>query len=828
MNKPGPEGAPYTVLPETSSRAVAQAQALGLEPPCCNLVEWAREAILVHRRGRVLYVNPAAVNLFGASAAQQIVGKQTWELIHPDCREEQRARMQSLVDKVPIRPMVESRFLRCDGSAIDVEVQGTSIEFEGEEAIHVSVRDITARKRSQAQLQLAASVFTHAREGIMITDAQANIIDVNAAFTRITGHSREEVLGRNPRLLSSGRHPKDFYAAMWRDLGEQHHWYGEIWNRRKSGELYVAMKTITAVFDDTGRPCQYMALFSDVTKAKDQQKQLERIAHFDPLTGLPNRALLADRLRQAVSQAQRHEKMLAVAYLDLDGFKAVNDNHGHEVGDGLLVALSHRMSQALRDGDTLARIGGDEFVALLLDLSDVPACESMLSRLLDAASQPVSVGDLMLRVTASLGVTFYPQGQGLDADQLLRQADQAMYSAKLAGKNRYHVFDADQDSSIRGRHENLERIRQALRKGEFVLYFQPKVNMRTGTVIGAEALLRWHHPQHGLLLPAAFLPVIEDHSLAVSLGEWVIAAALRQLSLWQAVGLQFPVSVNIGASHLQHASFVPRLTEMLAQHPGLLPNCLELEVLETSTMGDVTQLTSVVAACQKMGVSFSMDDFGTGYSSLSFLKRMPITQLKIDKSFVRSMLDDPDDFAILEGVLGMARAFGRQVVAEGVETLAHGALLLQLGCDLAQGYGIARPMPATDFPGWAAAWLADSSWVNLPALRSDDMPLRFAIVEHRARMVAIEAFLVGDCAAPPPLEQHLCQLGQWLDGAGQLRYGDQAFFAAIKALHEDVHNLSEGLVHRVLSGQHPPGREGLAELLKLQAALHEALKGLVK
>ena len=520
--------------------------------------------------------------------------------------------------------------------------------------------------------------------------------------------------------------------------------------------------------------------------------------------------------------------MLAVAYLDLDGFKAINDNYGHEVGDMLLVALSSRMSQALRDGDTLARIGGDEFVALLLDLSDVAHCESMLLRLLDAASQPVPVGDLMLRVSASLGVTFYPQGQGLDADQLLRQADQAMYSAKLAGKNRYHVFDAEHDSSIRSRHENLERIRQALRQGEFVLYFQPKVNMRTGTVIGAEALLRWQHPQNGLLLPAAFLPVIENHSLAVTLGEWVLATALGQLSRWQANGLHMPVSVNIGASHLQHASFVPRLAEMLAQHPDIPPNRLELEVLETSTMGDVTQLSQVVASCQKMGVSFSMDDFGTGYSSLSFLKGLPMTQLKIDKSFVRSMLDDPDDLAILEGVLGMATAFGRQVVAEGVETLAHGALLLQLGCDLAQGYGIARPMPAEDFPGWAKGWLADRPWVNMPTMRNDDMPLLFAIVEHRARMVAIEAFLVGDCAAPPPLDQHLCQLGHWLDGTGQLRYGDQPFFSSIKSLHGRVHSLSEAQVQQVIDGQHRPGREGLAELLALQGALHEELKALTR
>ena len=284
MNKSSPEAAHQFASPDIPSQPAATAEQ---GQTFVNLVQWAREAILVHRGGRVLYANPAAVSLFGARDPQQIVGMQTWELIHPDCREQQAQRMQSLVDGVQILPMVESRFLRFDAGVIDVEVLGTLIDYGGEPAIHVSVRDITARKSAQAQLQLAASVFTHAREGILITDANANIIDVNAAFTRITGYSREEVLGRNPRLLNSGRHPRDFYTAMWRDLKEQQHWYGEIWNRRKNGEFYAAMTTITAVLDDSGQPCQYMALFTDVTKAKDQQNQLERIAHFDPLTGVP-------------------------------------------------------------------------------------------------------------------------------------------------------------------------------------------------------------------------------------------------------------------------------------------------------------------------------------------------------------------------------------------------------------------------------------------------------------------------------------------------------------------------------------------------------------
>ena len=456
-----------------------------------------------------------------------------------------------------------------------------------------------------------------------------------------------------------------------------------------------------------------MAVKEDITQRKEHQRQLEHMAHYDVLTDMPNRALLADRLGQGMAQAQRRGQKLAVVYLDLDGFKAINDQHGHAAGDQLLIAVATRMKQALREVDTLARIGGDEFVAVLVDLVDADASLPMLTRLLAAASQPVQFGDLILRVSASLGVTFYPQAQDAEADQLLRQADHAMYQAKVSGKNRVQVFDAEQDSSLRDHHESLENIRQALSNDEFVLYYQPKVNMRTGAVIGAEALIRWQHPLRGLLAPANFLPVIEDHPLAVDIGEWVIHRALSQMEVWHADGLAVPVSVNIGARQLQQANFVLRLRDLLAAHPKVKPGDLELEVLETSALEDLEHVSGVMESCRAMGVTFALDDFGTGYSSLTYLKRLPVTLLKIDQSFVRDMLDDPDDLAILEGVIGLAGAFHRQVIAEGVETVAHGAMLLQLGCELAQGYGIARPMPAAALPGWAAAWQPDPAWVHL-------------------------------------------------------------------------------------------------------------------
>ncbi len=461
--------------------------------------------------------------------------------------------------------------------------------------------------------------------------------------------------------------------------------------------------------DASGVLQNYVALFTDITPMKEHQRQLEHIAHFDALTSLPNRVLLADRMQQALTHSLRRELSVAVVYLDLDGFKLVNDSYGHGLGDELLVALAHRMKSALRDGDTLARIGGDEFVAVLVDLEQLDDAKPVLDRLLTAASEPVLLGETRLQVSASIGVTIYPQ-DGAEVDLLLRHADQAMYVAKQAGKNRYHLFDVAQDTAVKTQRESMEHIRHALAQSEFVLYYQPKVNMRTGAVLGAEALIRWQHPQQGLLAPAAFLPIIENHPLSIALGEWVLASALQQMTRWQSQGLQLAVSVNIGARQLQQDDFAERLMQLLADYPAVAPRMLELEILETSALEDLAQVFQSIRRCQALGVRFALDDFGTGYSSLTHLRHLPAEVIKIDQSFVRDMLEDGDDLAIVKGVIGLAAAFHREVIAEGVETTAHGVQLLALGCEMAQGYGIARPMPAIDIPVWAISWRPDATW----------------------------------------------------------------------------------------------------------------------
>ncbi|MET3129817.1 diguanylate cyclase (GGDEF)-like protein/PAS domain S-box-containing protein [Oxalobacteraceae bacterium GrIS 1.11] len=683
------------------------------------------------------------------------------------------------------------------------------------------------KNAAEARLELAASVFTHAREGIMITDADGAIIEVNDTFTRISGYSHQEAQGQNPRILNSGRQPAAYYAAMWRALIDAGHWDGEAWNRRKNGEIHAEMITISAVRDAAGKTQNYVALFSDITPLKEHQRQLEYIAHYDALTGLPNRVLLADRLQHAIAQSQRRGQSLALVYLDLDGFKGINDHYGHQTGDALLITVAQRMQAALREGDTIARIGGDEFVAVLVDLDRPQDCEPVLRRLLQAAAEPVAADAQLLRVSASIGVTLYPQDGG-DADLLMRHADQAMYLAKQAGKNRYHLFDVDQDQAERAERETLEHIRHALEQGQFVLYYQPRVNMKSGAVIGAEALIRWQHPQRGLLPPAAFLHLINEHQLGVDLGEWVIARALAQMAEWRAAGLVLPVSVNVGARQLQQSDFCQRLSALLAAQPDVPAASLELEILETSALEDMALVSEAMHACRALGVRFALDDFGTAYSSLTYLKRLPVDWLKIDQSFVRGMLEDPEDLAIIEGVLGLAAAFRRQVIAEGVETVAHGELLLLLGCALAQGYGIAQPMPAAALPAWVAGWRphpAWSAWRDRPLRQGDRMTV-FAEVELRHWLRAIDAFVAGERGVPAPLDPLDSHFSRWHEGEGRKRYEGHADFTVLLALHAQVHQAGRALVE--LHAREQAGADGLDQLHALRDELIARLRGLVR
>ncbi|MBI4999137.1 MAG: EAL domain-containing protein, partial [Rhodocyclales bacterium] len=570
----------------------------------------------------------------------------------------------------------------------------------------VSLIDITERKRSEDGLRLAASVFASSQEGIVISDPDNRIIDVNPAFTRLTGYEREEALGRNPSFLSSGSHNADFYAAMWRSIKTKGAWQGEIWNRRKSGEAFAELLSIIAVKDDRGQLKHYVGAFSDISVLKEHEADLDRIAHYDVLTSVPNRRLLGDRLEQAIARARRLGKNLAVCYLDLDGFKPINDQFGHQGGDRLLVEIARRLQAHSRGDDTVARLGGDEFVLLWNDIGHESECFQALDRILAEVSAPMILDGVPVSVSASIGVTLFPDDD-VDADSLLRHADHAMYSAKQLGKNRYQLFDSRLERQISSRVEFLAKVAIGLDSGQFELHYQPKVDCVAGRLIGVEALIRWHDPILGLVGPKEFLPLIENDNLAFRMGRWVMAQAVRQARHWHDTGLDVPISINLFPRHLKFPTFIDDLRDAIAREwPAMPADRLMMEIVETSDLEELDPIEAVINECLGMGIGFSLDDFGTGYSSLVYLRRLSVEELKIDQSFVRDMMTDPDDQAIVAGVIGLGKAFGLRVVAEGVESPAQAQHLVAMGCTAVQGYGFGCPMPAREIPEWLSRFLS--------------------------------------------------------------------------------------------------------------------------
>ena len=569
--------------------------------------------------------------------------------------------------------------------------------------------DISERRQFDLLQREAAAVFENSYEAIMVVSADSLITRVNTAFTRITGYTQEEVAGQSPRLLASGRHDERFFQEFWNALNSNDYWRGEIWNRRKSGDVFAVLQSVAVVRDQQGKLLNYVSVFADISQIKAHEAELDRVANYDSLTYLPNRRLLSDRLKQSILRSDRSGKSSAICFLDLDGFKAINDHLGHAVGDQVLIGVAHNLSGVLRAEDTLARLGGDEFVVLLSEVASAEECTLILERMLDAARVPVMVNEHMIQISVSIGVSLYPSDNA-DPDILLRHADMAMYLAKQAGKNRYQLFDPEIDRQAQNHRETLGQMQQALVDQEFVLYYQPKVDLVSGVVFGAEALIRWQQPQRGLLSPAEFLPHLNGSHLEGVFGEWVIDTALTQLRDWQALGLDVKVSVNISANHLLQPDFCDQLGHALQRYPDVLPANLELEVLETAALTDMQQAVDILERCTELGVRFALDDFGTGYSSLTYLRKLPVHTLKIDQSFVRDMLIDPDDLGIVRGIIELAHVFNRQVVAEGVESLEHGARLRSMGCRLVQGYGIARPMPAEMLPLWCDNWLKSGLW----------------------------------------------------------------------------------------------------------------------
>ena len=557
------------------------------------------------------------------------------------------------------------------------------------------------RKNAELQLQLVAKVFEQGNEVIMITDSHGCLMRVNDAFLQTTGYTEAEALGRSPSMLSSGRHDKDFYRIMWDSLLSQGHWQGEIWNRRKDGSVYPEWLSISTLRDGGGTVTNYIAIATDISKSKEDEAHIRQLADFDPLTGLPNRRLLQDRVQTALSHAQRNHESLAIMFLDLDRFKNVNDSLGHQVGDELLVQVAQRLKAALREQDTVCRLGGDEFVILCSD-TDASGAAHVASKLMEATSPRYLIQQQELAITFSIGIALFP-ADGDTFEELSMRADTAMYRAKQTGRNAYRFFTTEMQAQSTRALQLENALSRALEHKQLHLVYQPQVSLRDGRVVGAEALLRWTHPTLGHVSPAEFIPVAEDSGLILPIGEWVLRTAARQLQVWQAAGLSMPlVAVNLSAVQFRQAN-LPDLVSTILDEVGLPPQCLELELTESVAMGDPVGAITIMDELHRRGVRMSIDDFGTGYSSLSYLKRFQVYKLKIDQSFVRDITDDPDDKAIVGAIIGLARSLGFQTIAEGVETPGQLEFLREQGCDEVQGYFFSKPLASLDFEAFVQA-----------------------------------------------------------------------------------------------------------------------------
>lgn len=710
----------------------------------------------------------------------------------------------------------ELEFKCKDGAHIWVSMRGSIFNAKKEQTLWVFV-DISERKQATEKLRLLGRVFSSTQDAITITDANKNIIDVNPAFCKITGYSREDIIGQTHSILSSGKQSSDFYSDMWKTVIHQGYWQGEVWNRKKTGEVYAELLTISELKDCNGNITNFVGICSDITHSKQQQEALKLLAHYDALTTLPNRILFTDRFQQAVAHSKRSKSSLAVCFIDLDDFKPVNDNFGHEIGDQLLIEVAARISACLRKEDTVARLGGDEFSLLLGNIVSYEHCQQTIKRVHQSLAKPYIINGISHKVTASSGITLYPSDEG-DVDTLLRHADQAMYLAKQAGRNRYQLFNVEQEQKLTHKHSCLAEIARALANNEFCLYYQPKVNMITGTVFGAEALIRWNHPEKGLVPPLDFLPLVDGTDLDIQIGEWVTNEALAQLELWQNQGIELGVSINISARHLLSDTFVAHLDKALSKYPMINTQLLQLEILENSVLADVNAITDTINVCQStLGINFALDDFGTGYSSLTHLRKLPADTVKIDQSFIRDMLDDPSDYAIVEGVIGLANSFNRDVIAEGVETTAHGLMLLLMGCEQAQGYGIAKPMPADDVANWLGNYRPNHEWQQYGEVngsKKENERKLFNLTTEHWHNKFIES-ITSEPDSPdnwPILDYKQCPCSSWLKRAKRAQLFNKDGLKLIEQAHSEVHLTANDLYARYQEGELNEARSGLKKL----------------
>jgi diguanylate cyclase (GGDEF)-like protein/PAS domain S-box-containing protein len=760
--------------------------------------------VLNDKDGQLIEVNQAYLDIIGYTEeeARQLT---YWDLTPKSYDELEQLQLKSLKENRKYGPY-EKEYIHKNGHRVPVLLNGVTLTSDDNEPYTWSyIQDISARKLAEEKMKLSSRVFSDTHEGIIITDANVLILDVNPAFCEISGFDRLDVIGQDPKILSSGIQNQQFYKEMWQSIQSDGHWQGEIWNRKKTGELYAQLITISSLKDDNGEVTNYIGVFTDITHSKEQQKKLEVMAHYDVLTNLPNRVLFADRFKQAIAHSKRSHHQLAVCFLDLDNFKPVNDNFGHHIGDLLLIEVAQRITKDLREEDTVSRQGGDEFLILLNDIEGASHCQQTIARIHESIAKPYVIDQFTINITASTGMTIYPSDDG-DIDTLIRHADHALYQAKLAGKRQHHLFNPEDALDTAKRHSQIEKITHAFSNDEFCLFYQPKVNMATGNVYGVEALIRWQDPEKGLIPPIKFLPFIENSSLEIKVGDWVIRQALKQIDNWLQQDILLEVSINISSNHLLSSSFIDTLERELLSYPSENAQYLQLEILESSALGDLNSISEIITLCHdKFGIDVALDDFGTGYSSLTHLRSLPASTIKIDQSFVRDLLDDPNDFSIIDGVISLADAFNREIIAEGVETVEHGLMLLVMGCQNAQGYGIAKPMPAQDIRTWLQSYTPVSEWLHCSS--HDLTPLQRQQKLFRLAGEQWQSLFLHNIQSPPEaqkkwpiMDERLCHCGTWIEKAQKDHLYNHEFLTELAQSHDQLHQMARAMQAKYKTG----------------------------
>ena len=663
-----------------------------------QLAENSGVGVYIVKDHKFHFANAKMADMFGYERGEMTASVGVFDIVAEDERQAVKEGIRRRLSGELQEVHYERRARKKDGSLFDVEVFGSKMQIDGRDVTIGVMLDITRRKEIEREGQLAALAYRHTSEAIMVTDAVGTVVTVNPAFTEITGYQPQEVIGQNIKLISSGLQDQVFYQAMWRAINTTGKWQGELWNRRKNGELYAEHLTINTVFNEDGTVYRRIGLFSDVTDKKQIESLIWEQANFDSLTGLPNRLMFHDRLQQEIQKSQRAGLPLALMFLDLDNFKEINDTLGHELGDQLLQQAAQRLRNCVRGSDTVARLGGDEFTLILGELTEIGVVERIARKILQALAEPFLLADEALYVSASIGITLYPE-DATEPEELIKNADQAMYAAKDCGRNRFSYFVRSMQETAQSRRRLARDLRLALAENQFCLYYQPIVKLATGAIEKAEALIRWRHPERGMISPAEFIPVAEETGLINALGDWVFRQAARQTALWRASrGAQFQVSVNTSAVQFRREGIKPAEWLAWLEQIGLSGNSICIEITEGLLMDAGAAVTDTLLAFRDAGIAVSIDDFGTGYSSLSYLKKFHIDYLKIDQSFVRNLAPDSPDLALCEAMIVMAHKLGIEVIAEGVESTQQRDLLAAAGCDYAQGYLFSRPVAAEDFP----------------------------------------------------------------------------------------------------------------------------------